>query len=70
MNNKYVKTDVEGLVKDPESGAILNISTDALEKYKKQKQNVLKVDLATQRLDKVENDLRDIKEMLHQLLKR
>ena len=70
MTNKYLQTDVEGLVKDPESGAILNISANALEIYKKQKQNSLKADVANQRIDKLENDLSDIKQMLNQLLKR
>jgi hypothetical protein len=68
--DKYIKTDVEGLVKDPISGAVLNVDNNALENYRKQKQNVLKADLAIERLDKVENDLNDIKQMLQQLLKR
>ena len=63
MSNKYIKTDVEGLVKDKLSGAILNVDNEKLIAYKKQKQ-------AAQRLDKVENDINEIKNMLQQLLKR
>jgi hypothetical protein len=63
MSNKYIKTDVEGLVKDEYSGAILNVDNEKLKAYKKQKQ-------AAQRLDKVENDINEIKHMLQQLLKR
>jgi len=68
--NKYVKTDIEGLVKDLSSGAILNVDNAKLEAYRKAKQNAAKADLANDRLDKVENDLDDIKQMLQQLLKR
>lgn len=70
MMNKYVKTDVEGLVKDITSGAILNVDNDKLEAYRKAKQNASKADLANERLNKVENDIDDIKQMLQQLLKR
>ena len=68
--NKYIKTDVEGLVKDDYSGAVLNVNNQALETYKKQKQNSVKADRANERLDKVENDLNEIKQMLQQLLTR
>jgi hypothetical protein len=70
MTDKYYNTDVEGLVKDPVSGAILNIDNVKLENYRKLKQNALKADRANERLDKVETDLNDIKQMLQQLLKR
>jgi L-serine deaminase len=70
MIDKYIKTDVEGLVKDPVSGAVLNVNTNKLEAYRKQKQLALKASTANDRLDKVENDINDIKQMLQQLLKR
>jgi hypothetical protein len=70
MIDKYIKTDVEGLVKDPISGAVLNVDKSKLEAYKKQKQLALKASAANDRLDKVETDINDIKQMLQQLLKR
>jgi len=70
MSDKYIKTDVEGLVKDPISGAVLNVDVSKLSAYKKQKQLALKASAANDRLDKVENDINDIKQMLQQLLKR
>lgn len=70
MTNKYIKTDVEGLVKDPVSGAILNIDTQKLDAYRKQKELAQKASSANDRLNKVENDIDDIKKMLEQLLKR
>ena len=37
MSHKYLKTDVEGLVKDPVSGAVLSVDYEGLSAYKKQK---------------------------------
>ena len=36
--DKYIKTDVDGLVKDKKSGAILNVDNTKLSSYKKQKE--------------------------------
>lgn len=66
--NKYNKTNVEGLVEDPVSGAILNINNAALEAYKKQKRVLEASKDSTKRIDKLENDINDIKQMLQQLL--
>jgi hypothetical protein len=72
----FVKTEVDGLVKDTESGAILNVNNDKLAAYRKQK-----MFLETQktfmdernkdsyRIQKVENDLSEIKHMLQELLR-
>ena len=68
--NKYVKTDVEGYVKDPKSGAILNVDLERLNAYKKQKKFFEDQQQNALRIDKLENDIGDIKEMLQQLLKR
>lgn len=70
MNNKYYKTDFEGLVKDPESGAVLNIDNMKLDAYKKRKQAMEASTKNAERINKVENDIQEIKEMLSQLLKR
>jgi 5'-3' exonuclease len=70
MMNKYIKTDVEGFVKDPVSGAVLNVDTEKLSAYKKQKQFYENNKKNSERIEKLENDIGDIKEMLQQLLKR
>ena len=70
MSNKYIKTDVEGLVKDQYSGAILNVDNEKLNAYKKQKYAALKASQTNERLNKVEDDINEIKHMLQQLLKR
>jgi hypothetical protein len=66
--NKYNKTNVEGLVEDPVSGAILNINNAALEAYKKQKRVLESSKDSSKRIDKLEDDINDIKQMLQQLL--
>lgn len=70
MENKYYKTDFEGLMKDPKSGAVLNVDNTKLDAYKKRKQFVENNIKNTDRINKVENDIQEIKEMLSQLLKR
>lgn len=68
--DKYYKTDFEGLVKDPNSGAVLNVDNAKLEAYKKRKQFVNSTLNTSDRINKVENDINEIKQMLGQLLKR
>jgi hypothetical protein len=69
MENKYYKTDFEGIVKDPTSGAILNVDNQKLSAYKKQKQMFIDGMKNSERIQKVEQDLEEIKYMLGQLLK-
>ena len=68
--NKYLETDVPGLVKDTNSGAILNVDNAKLEAYRKQKQFFEQKRDDSQRINKLEGDIIQIKEMLQQLLKR
>lgn len=70
MSNKYMETDVPGLVKDPNSGAILNVDNAKLDAYRKQKQFFEQKKNDSERITKLENDIGSIKEMLQQLLKR
>lgn len=70
MQNKYIKTEAEGLVRDPESGAVLNVDISKLEAYRKQKEYMQNAMKNNERINKVENDLNEIKQMLSQLIKR
>lgn len=65
----YVKTDVEGLVKDTESGAILNVDNAKLAAYKKQKAFMADRTKDSERINKIENDLNEIKQLLQTLVK-
>lgn len=68
--DKYIKTDVQGLVLDPTNGAVLNVDNSGLEAYRRQNQLIGQQKSTTERIDKLENDIGDIKDMLQQLLKR
>jgi tetrahydromethanopterin S-methyltransferase subunit B len=63
---KYVKIENEqDLVKDSDTGAILNTNLDSLSAYKAKR----KKDAEMQnRVDKMENDIGDIKSMLKELI--
>jgi hypothetical protein len=64
-----VKTNVEGLVKDTQSGAILNVDNAKLQAYKKQKAFMEERNKDGERLNRVENDLTEIKNLLQALLR-
>jgi|TARA_R110000765_G_scaffold119245_1_gene214106 tetrahydromethanopterin S-methyltransferase subunit B len=64
--SKYIKIENEqDLVKDSDTGAILNTNLDSLSAYKAKR----KKDAEMQnRVDKMENDIGDIKSMLKELI--
>jgi hypothetical protein len=68
MNDKYIQTDVPGLVKDRNSGAILNVDNLKLKAYRQQKKLMTTQTDANQRLDQLEGDVADIKDMLSKIL--
>ena len=68
--DKYIKTNVEGMVKDLTSGAILNVDNSGLDAYKRQKAVLESAKSTVGRIDKLENDIGEIKQMLQLLLKR
>lgn len=63
--SRIVKTDVDGLVKDTYSGAVLSVDYDGLRAYKIRR---AKIKADALRLDRVERDVSDIKSMLTQLI--
>ena len=65
----YIKTDIQGLVKEEKSGAILNVDNDKLLAYKKKKAFFEEKRSESERIKKVENDLQSIKDMLQELLR-
>ena len=68
-DNNYLKTNLEGFVKDTNTGAILNVDNSKLEAYKRQKQFINNTNRTNDRIEKVERDLSDIKDMLQTLLR-
>lgn len=68
--DKYVKTDVEGLVKDRNSNAVLSVDNAKLEAYKKKKHYMQQTANQDARLEQVENDISEIKNMFALLLEK
>jgi tetrahydromethanopterin S-methyltransferase subunit B len=63
---KYIKIEGEqDLVKDKETGAILNTNMDSLSAYKQKRKKDIE---QKNRIDKIENDIGDIKSMLKELI--
>lgn len=69
MINKpeYVQTNVPGLMKDLKSGAIVNVDNRKLEEYKKKRKQNEQVLASFSRLDKLENEMTEIKHLLQQI---
>jgi hypothetical protein len=63
---EYFKIEGEqDLVKDKETGAILNTNMDSLSAYKQKRKKDIE---QKNRIDKIENDIGDIKSMLKELI--
>ena len=58
--------DSEDLVKDNNSGAILNINNDALRAYKQSRTNNMRMH---EKVNQMENDISEIKSLLNELVK-
>ena len=57
--------DNEDLVKDNNSGAILNINNDALRAYRQARNNNMRMH---EKVNQMENDISEIKSLLNELL--
>ena len=70
MNDKYIKTNITGMVIDQKNGAILNTDSSSLDNYRRQKALFSTSKSNQERIDKLEDDIGMIKSILEQLLKR
>lgn len=59
-----VKTEVEGIIRDNESGALLNSDNGALNSYKKRKQKNAEINRMKEEMDELKNDVSEIKSLL------
>ena len=67
MGYKIIK-DNTNLIRDEDNNAILNTNINGLEAYKKQRDKQRKVDNMVDDVDKLKNDLKDIKNLLEKIL--
>jgi len=59
-----VKTEVDGIIRDNESGALLNSDNGALNSYKKRKQKNAEINRIREEMDELKNDVSEIKSLL------
>jgi prefoldin subunit 5 len=63
--NQYIKIeDTPDLVKDINSGALLNTNVQALEAYRKRREKLNKTEQLENRITTVENTLNELKSLL------
>lgn len=70
MTNYAKVKDHRGLVRDMDSKAVLNVDTQALHEHRRKKKVMTDLMNQSSRIDKIENDVSEIKDMLLQLLKK
>lgn len=69
--NEYIKVkDHPNLVRDRKSNAILNVDNNALNKYKQERERLLKLKSVVEEQEKLKNDVSEIKQMLTKLLEK
>lgn len=60
--------DHENLRRDPQSGAIVNINKHEYDGYLKRRQKSEQIDYLEQKVDNLQGDIKDIKQILKQLV--
>ena len=65
-----VKTDVNGILKQTENGALLNIDNDSLNAYKKMKNKNLKINEMESDISNLKNDIFEIKNLLTKIVEK
>ena len=67
----YLKvTDEPNLVRDTKSNAILNVSNEALNKYKQEREKFLQMQQVINEHESLKQDIAEIKQILLQLMDR
>lgn len=59
-----MKTEVEGILRDKHSKALLNTDDEALNAYKKRKQKNAEINRMREEMDELKNDVSEIKSLL------
>jgi len=62
------QTEVFGLFKDTDSGAVLSQNEEALASYKARKSQLRKFSTMEKRIESIEKDLNEVKRMLSRLI--
>ena len=59
-----IRTNVDGLVRDSNTKAILNVDVAAYERYKHHRAREKRMDMLEEELDSIKDDIGDIKNLL------
>ena len=70
LKNDIKVRDHDHLIKNSDSKAVLSVNTRGLDKYREERERLLKLSSVLDRTDKLEDDVTEIKNMLKQLLER
>jgi len=65
-----LQTEVTNIVKDPTSGALLNIDRSALDARRLRKKNSLKIENVEKEVSDIKSELEEIRSLLLQLVNR
>lgn len=66
----YIPTDVSNLIKDTETGALLNTDKNALQAYKMRRYSASRIDTIESDVGEVKKELAEIRSLLLQLVNR
>lgn len=70
MNMVEVKTEIEGIYRDVNNGALLNKDNDALIAYKKMKQKNNELEQMKSKVNILDEEIKDVKNLLKQILEK
>ena len=70
MENYIKVKDHPNLVRDSKSNAILNVDIESLNKYKQERDRLLKLNRVVEEHEQIKNDISDIKNMLIELMEK
>ena len=66
----FVKTDVDGIIRDTNSKGLLNTNVSALDAYKKNRKKSFEMDEVKNKVITLEKDVSEIKTMLTKILEK
>lgn len=65
-----IKTEVEGIYRDTNNGALLNKDNSSLEAYKKLKQKNTEIEQMKSKVSNLDQEIKDVKNLLNQILEK
>ena len=70
MERELVKTNLVDFQRDKESNALINTNVHAYKLYKQQRKDRLSVLIKDERIEKLEDELKDLKQLVKGLLEK